>query len=233
MLVLFDTYSKWIEAKLTKGQSAAVVKDVLMEFISNFGVPEVIVSDNGPGFASEELKEFARRWGIYWKYSPGYHPASNGPAERAVGSVKRMLKKNVQGSLKERLLKAIYWYRVTPNGTDNRTPGERLLNRKIRTPWSLLSESRHQEQPQQNSEARFAKGSPIWVRNYPHKDWIKAEVLAGVGSRIILARLANGRVRNVHLDHIRRRAAEAASVVRTEEGMTGMTGGIYPVLHRN
>ena len=67
---------------------------------AQFGLPETIVTDNGPCFVSAEFETFLVRNGIKHLTSAPYHPSSNGLAERAVQLVKRGLKKTTSGSMK-------------------------------------------------------------------------------------------------------------------------------------
>lgn len=47
------------------------------------GIPDEVMSDNGPQFASEEFKQFAQEWEFkHTTSSPGF-PQSNGQSERA------------------------------------------------------------------------------------------------------------------------------------------------------
>ena len=65
-------------------------------FSSKSGLPTTLVSDNGPQFQSNDFKDKMSRWNIKHVFSPPYHPASNGAAERAVQLVKdRLYKMNV------------------------------------------------------------------------------------------------------------------------------------------
>ena len=68
------------------------------------GLPEKLVSDNGPTFVSAEFKEFLQRNGIivHTTASP-YHPSSNGLAERAVQTFKNGLRKMKDGSLQTKI----------------------------------------------------------------------------------------------------------------------------------
>ena len=61
----------------------------LRRIFATFGLPEVVVTDNGPSLVSDEFEAWLKRNGIRHKTSPPYHPATNGLAERAVQTVKR------------------------------------------------------------------------------------------------------------------------------------------------
>ena len=66
--------------------AATIVK--FRETFATHGLPETIISDNGPNFTSTEFENFLSKNGIkHTKVSP-YHPASNGQAERAVRAFK-------------------------------------------------------------------------------------------------------------------------------------------------
>ena len=137
-LIMIDAYSKWIEAVCTSSTSSTVVIEELRTVFSSFGLPETIVTDNGPGFTSGEFKEFLRGNGVRHITSAPYHPASNGLAERAVQIVKKGLKKVNEGSVKKRLARILFSYRTTPQLTIGLSPAEMLLGRKPRTRLDLI-----------------------------------------------------------------------------------------------
>ena len=58
------------------------------EFSHNLGYPNVLVSDNGSAFVSEEFNQFLLKNGVKQVTSAPYHPATNGLTERAVQMVK-------------------------------------------------------------------------------------------------------------------------------------------------
>ena len=99
ILLLVDAHSKWIEAFVTVSATSAVVIKEYQSAFARFGLPELIVSDNGLCFTSDEFELFVQRNGIKHVTSASYHPASNGLAERAVQIIKRGLKKVVAGTL--------------------------------------------------------------------------------------------------------------------------------------
>ena len=81
------------------------------------GLPEVIVSDNGSAFTSDEFGEFVKRNGITHITSAPYHPASNGPAERTVQTFKRYMEKQEKGkcSIETLVSRFLFSYRNTPH----------------------------------------------------------------------------------------------------------------------
>ena len=58
ILVLIDAHSKWVEAICTPSATSAVVVDELRTLFAQFGLPETVVTDNGPCFVGTEFEEF-------------------------------------------------------------------------------------------------------------------------------------------------------------------------------
>ena len=94
-LVVIDSYSKWLEVFEMRSTSAESTCDTLRTLFASFGLPEEIVSDNGPQFTSSVFKFFLKRNGVKQTLTPPYHPASNGAAKRSVQILKRSLEKQV------------------------------------------------------------------------------------------------------------------------------------------
>ena len=114
VLVIIDVHSKWIEAVPLRKATAATTVSVLQTFFSNFGLPEELVSDNGPQFTAHTFSDFCKVNGIKHSFTPPYHPASNGAAERAVQMIKQgMRKMGPTMALKERLANFLLIYRST------------------------------------------------------------------------------------------------------------------------
>ncbi|KAI9550722.1 hypothetical protein GHT06_006517 [Daphnia sinensis] len=60
-------------------------------FIRGTGAPVKFWSDNGPQFNAVEFKDFARDWGISIGNSSPHYPQSNGFAEAAISSMKKLI----------------------------------------------------------------------------------------------------------------------------------------------
>ena len=92
-IVLVDYCSDFVEVSpLRETTSAAIIKFMRVQF-SRHGIPDVLVTDNGPQFASKEFAEFSKQWDFLRVTSSPYHPKSNGKAESAVKVVKGLFKK--------------------------------------------------------------------------------------------------------------------------------------------
>ena len=76
-MLCVDYYSKYPEiAKLTGTPSQHVVT-ALKSMFSQHGIPDEVMSDNGPQFLSAEFRTFAESWEfVRTMSSPGY-PQSN------------------------------------------------------------------------------------------------------------------------------------------------------------
>lgn len=112
---------------------------VLRGLFSHYGVPNIIVSDNGPQFCAEEFSLFLKANGVQHILSAPYHPSSNGQAERFVQTLKQALKAS-RGSapIQQRLDGFLLIYRNTPHATTKEPPAMLFLNRKLRTRLDLL-----------------------------------------------------------------------------------------------
>uniref|UniRef100_A0A3B3SBH5 Gypsy retrotransposon integrase-like protein 1 n=1 Tax=Paramormyrops kingsleyae TaxID=1676925 RepID=A0A3B3SBH5_9TELE len=94
ILTIVDRFSKMCRlVPLPKLPSAAELADVLIQELFRFtGIPEDIVSDRGPQFASRVFREFCQKLNITLSLTSSYHPQSNGLAERTNREVSKALR---------------------------------------------------------------------------------------------------------------------------------------------
>jgi transposase InsO family protein len=91
-LLVVDYFSRFPEViTLTETSSSKVISS-LKSMFSRYGVPETLLSDNGPQFASHEFDEFANAYEFTHITSSPHYPQSNGLAEQTVKTVKKLLK---------------------------------------------------------------------------------------------------------------------------------------------
>ena len=117
----------------------------LKGIFATHGIPDLVVSDNGPQFASQEFKEFGRNYNFDHVTSSPNYPAANGEAERSVRTVKEIFKKSKNPYL------ALLTYRTTPlqNGLSH---SELIMGRKLRTPLPMMPTKLDQKVPKEALE---------------------------------------------------------------------------------
>ena len=216
-LVIIDSHSKWIEAFVTTSSMSTTVIEILRHVFARFGIPEIIVSDNGPCFVSEEFESFLLANGVKHITSSPYHPATNGLAERAIQILKKGLKKVTMGSLQTRLAQILMSYRITPQSTTGTSPAELLLGRQPRTRLDLLKpntesivENRQMKQKvahdRKARERTFAKGEKVYARNFgTGSTWILGEIVETSGPVSFVVKCGDGKLIRRRQDHIRHR----------------------------
>ena len=130
-LIIVDYYSGFWEIEhLDSTVSSQVIRKMKMHF-ARYGIPDVVMSDNGPQFASEEYKRFSKTWKFELITSSPHHPRSNGKAENAVKAAKRlMMKAKKDGS---DVYLALLDYRNTPTQGLDTSPVQRLMSRRTKT----------------------------------------------------------------------------------------------------
>lgn len=131
-LLLVDYYSKFIEVEWLKSdtRSATVITHLKSQF-ARHGIPETVISDNGPQFSSREFQAFAKEWEFSHKTTSPHHAQSNGMAERGVQTVKQMLKK-AKADGKDPYLSLLN-LRSTPMDDIGASPAQLLMGRRLRT----------------------------------------------------------------------------------------------------
>lgn len=132
-LVVVDYFSHFIEVAHLTSTTATHVKEKLKSIFSRYGVPVVLFTDNALQFAAEEFANFAREYDFKHVTSSPCYPQGNLEAERAVGTVKSLLKKG------EDPYKALMAYRATPLA-QGASPAQLLMGRNIRTPLPVSQE---------------------------------------------------------------------------------------------
>ncbi|CAG2256415.1 unnamed protein product [Mytilus edulis] len=112
------------------GTTSTTVINKLKGTFSRLGIPETVVSDNGPQYSSQEFSEFANKWDFKHVTSSPHYPQSNGLAEKTVQTVKNMFNKCKKDGKDPYV--ALLEYRTTPLDIGY-TPSQLLMCRKLRS----------------------------------------------------------------------------------------------------
>ena len=221
LLVVVDAFSKWIEVYITKSSSSAATIAKLRECFAQHGIPDVVVSDNGSNFTSEEFADFVRKNGIAHLTTAPYHPSSNGLAERAVQTVKNGIRKTDGDSLHTKLYRFLLQYRITPQTTTGKSPSELLFHRRLKTRLDLLHPNlmgkvqkrqlKMKEHHDNNFSGRqLSVGDHVSARNFGHgPKWVSGTVTKVNGPLSYEVQLTHGQIVRRHVDHLMKRVADS------------------------
>lgn len=205
-LVIEDAFSKWIEVFKMNSTKCHNVVEKMYEVFARFGLPDYVISDNGPPFKSNEFEAFLSRNGIVHKTSPPYYPQCNGQAESAVKIVKSFLKKMPDDNKLQRFL---FDYRISKHTTTDKSPAELLQNRVLKTRFDLIRPNNKvetlpketsaigEENCDHNDKVQFMKtfneGDIVWVRDYKTSNpkWTNGVVQKKIGNVIYLVRVGD------------------------------------------
>ena len=98
---------------------------------STVGVPLGISSDWRPELSSQNTQSYFKRWGLYRRNSSSYLPLSNGRADVAVESAKRLLMNNATGTLDtDIMVPALLMLRKNTDPTCKLSPAEVIFGRR-------------------------------------------------------------------------------------------------------
>nr|XP_025611672.1 uncharacterized protein LOC112705026 [Arachis hypogaea] len=126
LIVAIDYYTKWIEAEpLASISSANCRKFMWRQVITRFGIPEVVISDNGTQFTDKKFTEFLSGLGVRQRFSSVEHPQTNGQVESANKVILSGLKKrldNKKGAWADELAAVLWSYRTTEQSSTKETP---------------------------------------------------------------------------------------------------------------
>ncbi|XP_047990171.1 uncharacterized protein K02A2.6-like [Leguminivora glycinivorella] len=129
-LLVVDYFSKFLEViELNCLLSSHIIEQLKIVF-SHQGIPNIVISDNGPEFSSSQFKQFSQQWCFEHITSSPCYSQSNGQVERNVQTVKNILKKT--SVEKTDFRQALLEYLTTPITNQLASPSELLNNRKFR-----------------------------------------------------------------------------------------------------
>ena len=215
-MIAVDSHSKWLEVEIMPNVTSETTIEKLRDMFARYGLPERLVSDNGPQFTSSEFATFMKRNGIKHILVAPFHPRSNGQAERFVQTFKQFFKAEgkTSASLKSNLARFLFSYRTTPNSTIGQTPAELFFSRRLRTRLDLLrpdlgrkTASKQSEQKMQHDmhakERNFEVGKSVLVENFRGQPkWLKATVTEKTGPVSLRVMLEDGEICRRHVDQM-------------------------------
>ena len=99
ILMIIDQFTKWVECHAIPDQTAQKVCVTLIDnFISRFGIPSEIHSDQGKNFDGSLFRALCRALEISKTRTTPYHPSSNGQVERYNRTVLQAIRSYIGGN---------------------------------------------------------------------------------------------------------------------------------------
>ncbi|XP_058023862.1 uncharacterized protein K02A2.6-like, partial [Ahaetulla prasina] len=217
-LVVVDAYSKWLEIILMRSMTAEAVISVLRHLFVTHGLPDTLVSDNGPQFTATQFEEYLAEEGIRHALSAPFHPATNGLAERFIRRAKEALSRLKPGDWQTKIDVFLAVQHRTPCVTTGRSPADLLMGRKLRCPLDRLNPNYTPEGYKGGLEKTRGMdiGDRVWAHNYGEgPTWVAGKILNITGPKSYLVEIKDGRVWRRHIDQIRKRIAEQSELDET------------------
>lgn len=233
-LIIVDAYSRWPELFVVNNTTSATVVKILRTVFATHGLCDVIVSDNGTSFVSNETKQFLNANNIRHITTAPYHPSTNGLAERMVQTIKDKLQKMDDLSWDIRIPNLLLGLRVTPCTTTNKTPAELLMNRRLRTLLDTIHPENRQHRltekqisSNKNIKARETSiGQQVMYRNYSASGprWLPGVVMDKMGPSSYRVETDDGIIVNRHIDQLIKKASVESKKDEGEKDVADVSG---------
>ena len=187
-LVIVDSNTKFMDVHVTKSTSSAVTINMLRRTFSNFGLPDILVTDNASYFVSEEMEFFLNKNGIKHMTPAPYNPSSNGLAERGVKTLKEGLSKFEKGDINTRICRFLYNHRRTIHSSTGKAPAELMFSRNFRGLVENIKPKGKKERVLEKGcsfeKANYKVDDAVFVKNYGKgKTWLEGKIIDVLGVR--------------------------------------------------
>ena len=126
-----DYHSKFYLVENMHSITSSSIANKSAKWLSMFGPPLEIVTDNGPQYVGQPYEDMCSKWNIKHTTTSPRYPQSNGLIERQVRTVKGIIQKCAKTG--NGTLIALQQHRCTPLDSNLSSPSEILFNRPIRT----------------------------------------------------------------------------------------------------
>lgn len=145
ILTIIDRFSRWPEAFPIRDITAlTVAKTFVTNYLSRFGVPSTITTDQGSQFESKLLRELNNIIGSHRIHTTSYHPQSNGMVERFHRQLKASLMARCNTiHWSDELPLVLLGIRVSIKEELKCSPAEMLYGQALKVPGEIIADSQN------------------------------------------------------------------------------------------
>ncbi|KAL2248228.1 UNVERIFIED_CONTAM: Retrovirus-related Pol polyprotein from transposon [Sesamum indicum] len=127
IILAVEYFSKWVEAEaVARISEKEMINFIWKNIICRFGIPRVLILDNGTQFQGKEITSWLKELKIRQNFTSVGHPQSNGQTEVTNRTVMQYLKTRIKskGSWDDELPGVLWAYRTTPRSSTAIIPAE-------------------------------------------------------------------------------------------------------------
>jgi transposase InsO family protein len=143
ILVIQDTFTKWVEAYPMPDQTTKTISNVIVsEWVSRYGTPYELFSDRGANFTSAVFEEMCKILGIEKTKTSGYRPQANGMVEHFNATLQKVLSTTSEQCHFDwdvMIPLALMAYRSSPHSSTGQTPNFMMFGREIKEPIDIVT----------------------------------------------------------------------------------------------
>src|SRR6218665_2232041 len=231
-LITVDYLSGYFEVDRVPSKRVSDITYALRQNFARHGIPSEVMSDNSP-FGAREFLEFAAAWEFKAITSSPRYPQSNGKAESAIKTAKRLMTKASESMLDPFL--ALLSFRNTPSAQLGLSPAQIMFGRRTRTllptasallvpPTAASAQAALTAAKTRQAhyyDKRAAPRPPLSVgetvrARFDEQDWRKAQVSRVLPYRSYELRFEDGSTRRRTSRHVHK-SAEPPIIIKTED----------------
>ena len=185
IIVAMDYLSKYVEIEAPSTiTDKQVCQFIWHNIITRYGIPHIIITDNGRQFISKNTVEYCDKFNIQIQFNSVSHPQTNGQVESADKEILNGIKKKIEGAKGtwDEELPGILWAsRTTIKYATSHTPfflvygSEVVLPVEIGIPSTRVTYYSHEENEKEkriNLDLILETSGNALLRSIAHKQWL-------------------------------------------------------------